>query len=114
MDNESESISVASSRDRQAIPGESRNNCPWELPLYTPFSASKLQDTRRRWSTVERDLYGILWATQKFAPSFRGQPSITIKTDHGARLNLKEPLNSKLFRCILRLQEYNPKVKKMC
>lgn len=72
------------------------------------YASRTLTETERRYSTIERELLAIVWATKHFRPYLYGN-KFTIYTDHRplAWLNKLKDLNSKLTRWRLKLQEYD-------
>lgn len=79
------------------------------------YASRTLSDTESRYSTIEKELLAVVWATKHFRPYLYGR-KFDIYTDHKPLewLNsLKEP-NSKLMRWRLKMQEfdYNIKYKK--
>lgn len=72
------------------------------------YASRTLNDAETRYSTIEKELLAIVWATKHFRPYLYGK-KFTIYTDHRplAWLNsIKEP-NSKLTRWKLRLEEFD-------
>lgn len=67
----------------------------------------KLSDAECKWSTTEREAFGVLWALESFDRYIRGSP-IVIKTDHQALLHLKNSTVPKLVRWGLRIATYAP------
>lgn len=75
------------------------------------YASRTLNDSEKRYSTIEKELLAIVWAVKHFRPYLYGN-QFTIYTDHRPLAwldSLKEP-NSKLTRYKLRLGEYNFKV----
>ena len=71
------------------------------------FASCKLTPTQRRWPTIQKEGYGIVWALKKFKHwIFLGQ--ITVVTDHCPLTYLTEtaPKNAKLMRWLLAIQEF--------
>lgn len=72
------------------------------------FASRTLNDHETRYSTIEKELLAIIWATKYFRPYLYGRKFI-IETDHKPLQwlsNLKEP-NMKLQRWKIRLSEYD-------
>ena len=72
------------------------------------YASRTLNDTETRYSTIEKELLGIVWAVGYFRPYIYGT-KFTIMTDHKPLkwlFSLKEP-NSKLMRWRMKLEEYD-------
>ena len=72
------------------------------------FASRTLNETEQKYSTIEKELLGIVWACKYFRPYLYGR-KFKIFTDHRPLVwlfNLKEP-NSKLIRWRLKLEEYD-------
>lgn len=72
------------------------------------FISRTLNVHEKNYSTIEKELLAIVWATKHFRPYLYGR-KFTIKTDHRPLIwinNLKEP-NSKLQRWKIKLNEFN-------
>lgn len=72
------------------------------------YASRTLNDTEQKYTTIERELLAIVWATKQFRPYLFGV-KFTLYTDHRPLVwlrNLKEP-NSKLTRWALKLEEYD-------
>lgn len=77
-----------------------------DLPI--AYASRTLNESEQNYSTVEKELLAIVYATKYFRPYLYGR-KFTIITDHKPLtylFNLKEP-NSKLIRWKLRLEEYD-------
>lgn len=77
-----------------------------DLPV--AFASRTLNDSERNYSTIEKELLAIVWATKYFRPYLYGR-KFTIMCDHKPLqwiFSLKEP-NSKLTRWRLRLEEFD-------
>lgn len=75
------------------------------------YASRTLNDSEKRYSTIEKELLAIVWAVKHFRPYLYGN-KFTVYTDHRPLAwldSLKEP-NSKLTRYKLRLGEFNFKV----
>lgn len=76
------------------------------------FASRTLNDHEQNYSTIEKELLAIVWATQQLRPYLFGRRFL-IETDHRPLtwlFSIKEP-NSKLVRWRLRLQEYDYEIK---
>ena len=72
------------------------------------YASRTLNETEQKYSTIEKELFAIVWATKYFRPYLYGR-KFTIYTDHRPLqwlFSLKEP-NSKLVRWRLKLEEYD-------
>lgn len=77
-----------------------------DLPIC--YASRTLTKTEQNYSTVEKELLAIVWATKYFRPYLFGR-KFTIITDHKPLtwlFSLKEP-NSKLVRWRLKLEEFD-------
>ena len=72
------------------------------------FYSMKLNDTQRRWSTIEREAFATLSCLQKYRCWLFGS-KVVIHSDHNPLLYLTEtaPKSSKLMRWALAIQEYD-------
>lgn len=72
------------------------------------YASRTLNDSEQNYSTIEKELLAIVWATKYFRPYLFGR-QFKIITDHKPLqwlMNVKEP-NSRLTRWRLKLSEYN-------
>jgi len=75
------------------------------------FVSRTLNDHEQNYSTIEKELLAIVWATKYFRPFLYGVP-FDILSDHKPLVwlnNIKEP-NMKLQRWRIKLSEYNFKI----
>jgi len=75
------------------------------------FASRTLNDHEQNYSTIEKELLAIVWATKYFRPFLYGVP-FEILSDHKPLVwlnNIKEP-NMKLQRWRIKLSEYNFKI----
>jgi hypothetical protein len=72
------------------------------------FASHKLSPSQRRWATIEKECYAIIWALQKYKQWIFNVPTV-VQTDHNPLTYLTEtaPKNSKLMRWLLAIQEFN-------
>ena len=78
------------------------------------FVSQKLNPTQRRWSTVERESYAVLFALKRLDHIlFGSQLELQLFTDHSplAYLMNSQPKSAKLTRWALSLSRYNLVVK---
>lgn len=72
------------------------------------YASRSLNGHEQRYSTIEKELLGMVWATKHFRPYLYGR-KFTIRTDHRPLVwlnNMKEP-NSKLQRWKIKLNEFD-------
>jgi len=76
------------------------------------FISQKLTDTQRRWATVEKEAYAIVWALNKLKEIIIGS-KVHIFTDHNPLSYLTESMSksAKLVRWALALQTFDVEVK---
>lgn len=80
----------------------SQNNIP------IAFASKTLNKTESKYSTIEKELLGVVWGVKRFRCYVYGQP-FTVFTDHKPLLGihkLKDP-SSRLLRLYLKLSEYS-------
>ena len=75
------------------------------------FISQKLTDTQRRWATVEKEAYAIVWALNKLKEIIIGS-KVHIFTDHNPLTYLTESMSksAKLVRWALALQTFDVEV----
>jgi hypothetical protein len=84
----------------------SQNTNGGDLPI--SYASRTLNEAETRLSTIEKELLAIVWAVKYFRPYLFGR-KFKIFSDHKPLqwlFSLREP-NSKLFRWILKLEEYD-------
>lgn len=77
-----------------------------DLPI--AYASKTLTETERRYSTIEKELYAIVFALKTFRPYLYGR-KFTIFTDHRPLqwlFRLKDP-NSRLYRWRLKISDFN-------
>jgi len=81
-----------------------------EVPIAYAFS--KLTDTQRRWSTVEKESYAVVFALEKFSTIIYGC-HIILYSDHNPLQYLMNsaPKSSKLVRWVMGLARYDLEVR---
>jgi hypothetical protein len=72
------------------------------------FISQKLTDTQRRWATIEKEAYAIIWALNKLKEIIIGS-KINVFTDHNPLVYLTESMSksAKLVRWSLSLQNFD-------
>ncbi|GBP00089.1 Retrovirus-related Pol polyprotein from transposon 297 [Eumeta japonica] len=93
----------ASNEALGAVLSQIRNNRDHPIA----FASRTLSDTEKRYSTIEKEMLGIVWATHTFRPYLLGRP-FTVFTDHQPLrgiANLKDQ-TSRLARFRHKLSEY--------
>ena len=72
------------------------------------FISQKLTDTQRRWATIEKEAYAIIWALNKLKEILIGS-KINVFTDHNPLVYLTESMSksAKLVRWSLSLQNFD-------
>jgi hypothetical protein len=75
------------------------------------YASRKLNDRERKYSTMERECLGIVWAVKKFDLYLFGR-KFTLQTDHQplTYLDRSKYLNSRIMRWAMFLQSYNMKI----
>ena len=75
------------------------------------FISRTLSKTERKWSTIEREAFAMVWALEQFRCYLYGQ-KFELITDHRPLVWLRtmKNLNSKLTRWIIKLDEFDFKV----
>ena len=76
------------------------------------YASRTLNKHEENYSTTEKELLSIIWATKYFRPYLYGK-KFTIQTDHRPLtwlMSLKDP-NSKLMRWKIKLDEFNFEIK---
>ena len=72
------------------------------------YGSKKFSETEKRYSTIERECYAIVWAIQKFKEYLLGKEFV-LQTDHLPLSYLKKMRNSndRLMRWALSLQPFS-------
>ena len=86
------------------------NDSSHEAPI--AYASSKLTDTQRRWSTVEKESYAVVFALEKFSTIIYGC-HIILYSDHNPLQYLMSsaPKSSKLIRWVMGLAKYDLEVR---
>ena len=76
------------------------------------YVSHQLSDTQKRWSTIEKEAYAVIYAITKLRPYLLGS-KFTVYTDHKPLTSLfaKPILNTKIQRWALLLSEYGAEIK---
>ena len=76
--------------------------------LPVAFSSTKLNETQRKWSVVEKESFAVLTASRRYNDWIIGS-SVTVYVDHNPLTYLTEtmPKSPKLIRWALSLQQFN-------
>ena len=76
--------------------------------LPVAFSSTKLNETQRKWSVVEKESFAVLTALRRYNDWIIGS-SVTVYVDHNPLTYLTEtmPKSPKLIRWALSLQQFN-------
>ncbi len=69
-------------------------------------------ETQRRWPTIEKEAYAVIYAVTKLRPYLLGSPGVTVYTDHRPLLCLFTGImdNTKIQRWAIIMAEYNVRV----
>ena len=78
-----------------------------EGPRIIQYVSKQLSDGQKKWPTIEREAYAIIFAVNKLRPYLRGS-KFTIYTDHKPLRSLftSEMKNARIQRLAIMLQEY--------
>ena len=81
-----------------------------EFPI--SFVSCKLSEVQRRWSTIEKEAYAVIFALKKFDYLVFGR-KIILYSDHNplAYLTMAVPKSAKLTRWALSLTRYNIEIR---
>ena len=81
----------------------------YKLPI--GYASKKLLDREKRYSTIEKECYAIVWGVQKFKCYLYGKEFI-LETDHRplVYLNTAKVANARLMRWALALQPYKYRI----
>ena len=81
----------------------------YKLPI--AYASKKLLDREKRYSTIEKECYAIVWGVQKFKCYLYGKEFI-LETDHRplVYLNTAKVANARLMRWALALQPYKYRI----
>jgi len=78
------------------------------------FASRTLTESERKYSNIERELLGLVWACEKYDQYIRGLQQFTLQTDHKPLVPMingsdisRVPLRCQ--RLLMRLMRYNPK-----
>ncbi len=76
------------------------------------YISHQFNDVQRRWATVEKEAYALIYAIEKLRPYILGSPGVYAYTDHKPLLSLftEQMKNTKIQRWQILLNEYNVKV----
>ena len=75
------------------------------------YASKKLMDREKRYSTIEKECLGIVWAVEKFHRYLFGS-EFTLETDHKPLTYIQSTrmANNRVMRWALRLQPYRFRV----
>ena len=81
-------------------------------PYVIHYASKALNETKRNYTTTEKELLAIVFALMKFRTYLIGSP-IIVFTDHSTLKNLvqKKDTKERLIQWVLLLQEFNFQIK---
>ena len=76
------------------------------------YISHQFNDTQRRWPTIEKEAYGVVYSIDKLRPYLLGSPGVNVYTDHKPLLSLftEQMKNTKIQRWAILLAEFKVKI----
>ena len=76
------------------------------------YISHRFNDVQKRWATIEKEAYAVVYAIDKLRPYVLGCPGITVYTDHKPLLCLftEQMKNTKIQRWAILLEEFRVKI----